>query len=62
MYYENSSKNLWKKYIEFFSLSKNKSYMKDFFTRYRQSQKNPIVIPAIFALMISFSVVGTMKE
>lgn len=36
--------------------------MKDFFTRYRQSQKNPIVIPAIFALMISFSVVGTMKE
>ncbi len=36
--------------------------MKDFFTRYRQSKKNPIIIPAVFALLISFSVVGTMKE
>lgn len=36
--------------------------MKDFFTRYRQSQKNPIVLPAIFALLISISIVGTMKE
>jgi hypothetical protein len=35
--------------------------MKDFFTRYRESHKNPIVLPAIFGLALSFAVVASMQ-
>lgn len=35
--------------------------MKDFFTRYRESHKNPIVMPAIFGLALSFAVVASMQ-
>ncbi|GAB0175125.1 MAG: hypothetical protein HHAS10_10040 [Candidatus Altimarinota bacterium] len=35
--------------------------MKDFFTRYRESHKNPILIPAIFGLTLSFAVVANMR-
>lgn len=35
--------------------------MKDFFTRYRESHKNPIIVPAIFGLALSFAVVANLR-
>jgi hypothetical protein len=35
--------------------------MKDFFTRYRESHKNPVIVPAIFWLALSFAVVANMQ-
>lgn len=36
--------------------------MKDFFTQYKTTHKHPIFLPAIFALALSFSVVGMMRD
>lgn len=35
--------------------------MKDFFTRYREFHKNPIVFPALFGLILSFAIVANMQ-
>lgn len=35
--------------------------MKDFFTRYREFHKNPVVLPALFGLTLSFALVATMQ-
>jgi hypothetical protein len=35
--------------------------MKDFFTRYKDAHKNPVILPALFALGISFFTVAQMR-
>ncbi len=35
--------------------------MKDFFTRYRESRKNPVILPAFIALSLSFLLVASIE-
>ncbi len=35
--------------------------MKDFFTRYRESRKNPVILPAFIALSLSFLLVANIE-
>jgi hypothetical protein len=35
--------------------------MKDFFARYREFHKNPVIMPAIFGLALGFAFVATLQ-
>lgn len=35
--------------------------MKDFFARYREFHKNPVIVPALFGMALSFAIVANMQ-